>query len=77
MEKKLLDEMKSNLRSLFAERALLCRRIFLFGHCNATLELCKLLESYGLKAIAILDNSSEKQGDSCCCAEGDHTDGRR
>lgn len=40
------------------------KRIFLFGHCSATLEIIDLLESKGMKATAILDNSDAKQGQS-------------
>ncbi len=62
MEKKLYDEMIENIDKADAELNLACRRIFLFGHCNATLELADLLGSRGLKVTAILDNSNEKQG---------------
>jgi hypothetical protein len=38
------------------------RRIYLFGHCNATEELADLLIWNGLQAVAILDNNSAKYG---------------
>ena len=38
------------------------KRIFLFGHCNAALELIDLLEAKGFRTTAILDNSGAKQG---------------
>ncbi len=62
MEKRLYDEMVSNLNSINAEMDLADRKIFLFGHCNATLELIDLLESRNLHAAAILDNSRDKHG---------------
>ncbi len=62
MEKKLYDEMVNNTNRLDEEMHLSDMSIFLFGHCNATLELIDFLESKGLKAAAILDNSEDKQG---------------
>ena len=62
MEKILYDEMVENLNRIDAEMKLASKKIFFFGHCKATLELIDLLESKGLKAIAILDNSEAKQG---------------
>jgi len=62
MEKKLYDEMVENVNKINDEMALSEKKIFLFGHCNATLELIDLLESKGLKATGILDNSDIKQG---------------
>ena len=43
MEKKLYDEMVQNLEIIDAEKGLSFRKIFFFGHCNATLELVDLL----------------------------------
>lgn len=54
--------MEENLRLIIEETGLSQRKIFLFGHCAATLELTDLLEEKGLSVAAILDNSSEKQG---------------
>ncbi len=62
MEKKLYGEMVTNLAEINRTSDLSIKKIFLFGHCNATLELIDLLESKGLKATAILDNSDVKQG---------------
>lgn len=62
MEKKQYIEMVENLALLMREIDLSKKHIFLFGHCNASLELIDLLESKGLHATAILDNSDEKQG---------------
>ncbi len=62
MEKKLYDEMVENVNNVNAEINLSEKKIFLFGHCNATLELIDLLESKGLKTTGILDNSDAKLG---------------
>lgn len=62
MEKKLYEEMVTNLAEINRTSDLSIKKIFLFGHCNATLELIDFLESKGLKATAILDNSDVKQG---------------
>lgn len=62
MEKKLYDEMVENVNKIDAEMHLSEKKVFLFGHCNATLELIDLLESKGLKTKGILDNSDVKQG---------------
>ena len=62
MEKVLYDEMNLNINEINSEINLSSMKIFLFGHCNASLELIDLLESKGLRTTAILDNSDEKQG---------------
>ena len=62
MEKKLYDEMVTSLDEVNKNSDLLIRKIFLFGHCNATLELIDLLDSRGIEVEAILDNSEVKQG---------------
>ena len=62
MEKNLYDEMYDNVNRLDSEMHLCDKNIFLFGHCNATLELIDLLETKGINATAILDNSNAKQG---------------
>jgi hypothetical protein len=38
------------------------RAVFLFGHCNATEEMADHLLSRGILPVAILDNSTSKQG---------------
>ena len=55
-------EMVENLNILIRENTIQNKRIYLFGHCNATEELANLLQSKGFTIIAILDNNSEKQG---------------
>lgn len=62
MEKKLYEEMITSLNEIGKTIKLTDKRIFLFGHCNATLELIDLLQSKSLKVTAILDNSEAKQG---------------
>ena len=62
MEKKFYEEMVSNLAEISQAIDLFKKNIFLFGHCNATMELIDFLESKGLKVTAILDNSEAKQG---------------
>lgn len=60
MDNRNYKEMLINLERLLT--LLDAKKIFLFGHCAATLELVDLLEENGLSVTAILDNSSEKQG---------------
>ena len=55
-------EMKEKLGKSLEEDDLAHKRIFLFGHCEATLALADELERYGLKPEAILDNSDSKTG---------------
>ncbi|WP_026496481.1 hypothetical protein [Butyrivibrio sp. WCD3002] len=62
MEKKLFDEMVQNLNSIDSKLDLQQKTVFLFGHCNATLECIDFLEKKGIKVKGILDNSIEKQG---------------
>lgn len=62
MEKKLYEEMITSLNEVGKTIKLTDKRIFLFGHCNATFELIDLLQSKSLKVSAILDNSEAKQG---------------
>ena len=62
MEKQLYDEMVDNVNRIDGETGLSDKKIFLFGHCNATLELIDFLETKGLMTTGILDNSEVKQG---------------
>ena len=61
MEKSRYKEMEDNLSSIMDEFKLTDRKIFLFGHCNATLEAIDLLLEKGFQVEAILDNSCDKQ----------------
>jgi hypothetical protein len=63
MEKKQYNEMIQNLNELISETDIKNRKIFLFGHCNATLELIDLLETKDIKTKGILDNSDAKQSE--------------
>lgn len=56
------EEMRANLKQLMQENALQDKRVYLFGHCNATEELTNLLIDSGIIPAAILDNSAAKQG---------------
>ena len=60
------EEMERNLNGLVKEGVLDRKKIYLFGHCNATEELVRLLEEKGFKVEAILDNNTEKQGKIYC-----------
>lgn len=62
MDKKLYGEMIRNLEVVQKEIDLSSKLIFLFGHCNATLEVIDELEARSISVAAILDNSDAKQG---------------
>lgn len=55
-------EMAGNLNELIQENVLQNKKVFLFGHCNATEELANLLLEAGHPVAAILDNNIAKQG---------------
>jgi hypothetical protein len=63
MEKGQYNEMVQNLDALLLEMDLKNRAVFVFGHCNATLELIDLLCENKIKTKAILDNSAAKQSE--------------
>lgn len=62
MEAHYYKEMTENCKEMERCGILENKRIFLFGHCNATEELAELLSKKGYSVTAILDNSREKQG---------------
>lgn len=62
MEKLLYDEMAENLDRLIQENVIQGKKLFLFGHCNATEELADLLFCKGFRVTAILDNNIAKYG---------------
>ncbi len=64
MDKQHYDEMKTNVESLIRENGFAGKSIYLFGHCNATEELVKMLVFYGYTPVAILDNNIAKHGSS-------------
>lgn len=55
-------EMVENVNRLIGLNAIQNKRIYLFGHCNATEELAGLLSSHGISVVAVLDNNSAKHG---------------
>lgn len=65
MDRMHYEEMAENLDKLIREGALRNKKIYLFGHCNATEELAGLLADKGFAVAAILDNNSAKQGKYC------------
>lgn len=55
-------EMAENVDRLIREDTIQGKKIFLFGHCNATEELIDLLHDRGFDVAAILDNNEKKHG---------------
>lgn len=53
-------EMEENLNQLLQEPIIQGKKLYLFGHCNATEELANLLLEKGFSVKAILDNNTEK-----------------
>ena len=62
MERERYAEMIENLDRLSDEDGLKEHSVFLFAHCNATMELADELLQREIKPIAILDNNSDKHG---------------
>ena len=62
MDKLHYEEMASALNGLEEEKSIQDKKIYLFGHCNATEELIDLLISRGYHPLAILDNNENKHG---------------
>lgn len=62
MDKLHYDKMVGNLTELLQLKLLQKKKVYSFGHCNATEELIDLLLENGLIVSGILDNSSAKQG---------------
>lgn len=56
------EEMLKNLNSLIREGIIQEKRIFLFGHCNATEELADILLEKQYQIVSILDNNPAKYG---------------
>ena len=57
-------EMEENLNRLLQEHQIQEKKIYLFGHCNATEELADLLMAKGFLAAAILDNNTAKHNNN-------------
>lgn len=62
MDKQHYEEMVSSLTELENEGSIQGKRIYIFGHCNATEELVDLFIQKGYRPIAILDNNKNKHG---------------
>lgn len=62
MELQYYREMQKSLEEMESGTNLAQKRIYLFGHCNATEELADLLMEKGYGVTAILDNSEAKHG---------------
>lgn len=62
MDKEHYDEMVLALDVLEQSGELFGKKIYLFGHCNATEELADLLIERQYKPVAILDNNVDKHG---------------
>lgn len=62
MDKLHYTEMAENLDILIRTNVVQNKKIYLFGHCNATEELADLLQSKGFMVVAILDNNMDKHG---------------
>lgn len=62
MDKLHYEQMISNLKVLMEQEDIRDKKIYLFGHCNATETLADLLEEKALSVKAILDNNAEKWG---------------
>lgn len=62
LELQYYEEMKENYNKLRQCGMLKGRKIFLFGHCNATEELAKIFLEGGFVIAAVLDNNIFKHG---------------
>ena len=62
MDKQHYEEMVLSLTELENEGSIQGKRVYLFGHCNATEELADLLLQKNYCLVAILDNNVNKQG---------------
>lgn len=62
MNREYYEEMIISLEQLETEGNLESKRIYLFGHCDATENLVNLLLKKGYKPAAILDNNVNKHG---------------
>lgn len=62
MQRTYYKEMLSNLDKLIQSHAIQGKKIYLFGHCNATEELADALLDRGGFVTAILDNNPAKHG---------------
>lgn len=64
MDKAHYEEMRANLNGILRAGILENKKVYLFGHCNATETLVDLLLDKGIPVSAILDNNEKKLGKS-------------
>lgn len=62
MDRRHYEEMKTSFRKIEEQVGLKEKRIYLFGHCNATEKLADLILENGYRVEAILDNNHKKHG---------------
>lgn len=62
MDRMYEEELERNLEKFVRIGGLTDKKVYLFGHCEATLMLVDLLLEYGIKPIAIMDNNEMKNG---------------
>lgn len=62
MERRYYQEMKECFEELSQGGVFRHKKIYLFGHCNSTEELAKMMIKNGYSVVGILDNSVSKQG---------------
>lgn len=62
MDKIYEEELKTNLKNCVENGELTDKKVYLFGHCEATLILADILLENGIKCTAIMDNNEIKYG---------------
>ncbi len=62
MDNKQYEVLKENFHSLDDDKSFCDKKIYLFGHCNATELLADLFIEFGYMPVAILDNNPNKYG---------------
>lgn len=60
MDKVYEEELKTNLKKCVENGELTDKKVYLFGHCGATLILADMLFEYGIRPAAIMDNNEIK-----------------
>ncbi len=64
MDKEYYAKMCASLDELIVAKSIQGKKIYLFGHCNATEELANLFIGKGFAVKAILDNNTAKHGNT-------------
>ncbi len=62
MDKSQYEEMINNISIMESNKSLIEKKIYIFGHCNASEELVDVLLEHGYNIEAVLDNNTEKHG---------------